>query len=261
MLIGVTGASGVLGKIVIKKLSNPNYDYKSFDGDVRDVNSINKWVHSYKFDSIIHLAAIVPTSEVKKDLLKAFEVNCIGTKNLIDALNKELTNPWFFYASTSHVYKPSNKPISENDPIEPISEYGLTKYAGEVLIRRNYNNACIGRIFSMYHKSQKPPFLYPVVLERLKREDLEKDFELYGAESVRDFLNAEEVADIILELMRRKATGIYNIASGKGIKIKDFVQSLTKTPIKIKNKGEQDILVADVSKLNKLLKNNEERKN
>ena len=78
---------------------------------------------------------------------------------------------------------------------------------------------------------------------------------------MRDFLNAEEVADIILELMKRKATGTYNIASGKGIKIKDFVQSLTKTPIKIVNKGEQDILVADVSKLNKLLKNNEERKN
>jgi len=113
----------------------------------------------------------------------------------------------------------------------------------------------------MYHKTQKPPFLYPVMLERLKTEDLKKDFELYGAESVRDFLNAEEVADIILELMKRKATGTYNIASGKGIKIKDFVQSLTKTPIKIVNKGEQDILVADVSKLNKLLKNNEERKN
>ena len=37
MLIGVTGASGVLGKIVIKKLSNLDYDYKSFDGDILEM--------------------------------------------------------------------------------------------------------------------------------------------------------------------------------------------------------------------------------
>ncbi len=255
MIVGVTGANGVLGKIITEKLSVLGHKYIPFSGDIRNVDDVTKWVSTNNFDSVIHLAAIVPPSEVKNDLMKAFEVNSIGTKNLVDALNTQSKKPWLFYASTCHVYKSSDKPISEDSPIEPISEYGLTKYAGEVLIRRNYTNACIGRIFSMYHKTQKPPFLYPTMLQRLQSEDLSKEFELYGAESVRDFLNAENIADIILELMKKGVTGTYNIASGKGVKIRDFVQSLTDVPLRIKDMGGQDMLVADISKLNKVLNN------
>ncbi|MBP8707392.1 MAG: SDR family oxidoreductase [Caldisericia bacterium] len=258
MLVGVTGANGVLGKIITKKLSALGYEYVPFSGDIRNINDVANWVDNNNFDSVIHLAAIVPPSEVKNDLIKAFEVNCIGTKNLVDALNAKSQKPWLFYASTCHVYKSSNKPLSEDDPIEPISEYGLTKYAGEVLIRKNYDNACIGRIFSIYHKTQKPPFLYPTMLQRLQNEDLTKEFELYGAESIRDFSNAEDVADIIIKLMERKVVGTYNIASGNGVKIRDFVQSLTDIPLKIKDMGGQDTLVADVNKLNKLLNNEKE---
>jgi len=78
-------------------------------------------------------------------------------------------------------------------------------------------------------------------------------FKLYGAESIRDFLNAEDVIDIIIKLMEKKAKGIYNIGSGKGIKIRDFVQSLTSNKLDIKEMGDSDYLVADISKLNKLL--------
>ena len=90
-------------------------------------------------------------------------------------------------------------------------------------------------------------------MDRLKNENLTKPFELYGANSVRDFLNAEEIVDIIIELMEKKAKGIYNIASGNGIKIKDFVQKLTDKKLTIKEKGDNDYIVADITKLNKVL--------
>ena len=105
----------------------------------------------------------------------------------------------------------------------------------------------------MYHKTQKPPFLYQNIINRLNREDLTKDFELYGAESVRDFLNAEEVADIIIFLMRKKVVGTFNIASGKGTKIRDFVQGLTEKKLRIKDMGGKDSLVANIDKLKKIL--------
>jgi len=254
MKIGITGASGVLGRILVDKISQQGYEYKSFEGDIRNISDIQDWVDSsFPFDVVIHLAAIVPTSQVRENLGQAFDVNSVGTKNLVDVLNEKASNCWLFYSSTGHVYKSSNEEISEENDIEPISEYGLTKYAGEVLAKKNFKNLCIGRIFSMYHDTQNPPFLYPNIKKRLEEEDLTKFFELYGAESVRDFLNAEDIADIILKLMGKKPQGVYNIASGKATKIRDFVQSMTEEKLKIVSLGNKDILVANIDKLNKLI--------
>jgi nucleoside-diphosphate-sugar epimerase len=254
MKIGITGASGVLGSILVKKLNEEGYEYSSFDGDIRKVSDIQKWVDSSSpLDVVIHLAAIVSTSQVRENLGEAFEVNSVGTKNLVDVLNDKSPKTWVFYSSTSHVYKSKDKAISEDDEIEPVSEYGLTKYAGEVLAQKNYENLCIGRIFSMYHDTQKPPFLYPNIKKRLTEEDLEEPFELYGAESIRDFLNAEDIADIIIEMAKKKPCGVFNIASGNGTKIRDFVQSMTKKKLKIKALGNNDVLVANVDKLKRLL--------
>ncbi len=38
---------------------------------------------------------------------------------------------WFFFASTSHVYGSSKKKIKENSSINPITNYGTTKYLAE----------------------------------------------------------------------------------------------------------------------------------
>jgi nucleoside-diphosphate-sugar epimerase len=251
--IGITGATGVLGQIILKRFKELGIHYSLFEGDVRFLNDFKIWFENNKFVGIIHLAAIVSTSVVKNNFDMAIDINVNGTKNLIDALNLSKQTPWLFYSSTSHVYESKNIPILETDIIKPISEYGKTKYLAENIIIENYENYCIGRIFSFYHKTQKKPFLYPTMIERIKNENLEKLFELYGANSVRDFLNAEEVVNIILKLMNFRANGIYNIGSGKGTKIKDFVQNLTEKKLNIGGVGISDYLVANISKLNKLL--------
>lgn len=53
--------------------------------------------------------------------------------------------------------------------------------------------------------------------------------------------------------MEKKVLGTFNIASGEGIQIKDFVKSMTKREIKIKSLGEPDYLVANIDKLNRFL--------
>lgn len=252
-LIGITGAYGVLGNIFQEKLTEKNIPYSCFKGDICSKDDIKIWLENHQFTSIIHLAAIVATKEVQEDIKRAEEINIKGTDNIIEILLSFGQNPWFFYASTSHVYQSKDSPIQEEDTINPISEYGRTKYEAEKIINKKYMNYCIGRIFSFYHKTQRKPFLYPSILDRLENENLAKPFNLFGAESIRDFLNAEEVVDIILKLANIKARGIYNIASGKGIKIKEFVQNISKTKLNIENVGEKDYLVANISKLKREL--------
>ena len=151
MKVGITGSTGTLGKILVQQLKN----YHCFEGDICSKKDINTWIKTNNFSEIIHFAAIVPTSKVENNLSKAYQVNTIGVKYLIEVLQSCRKHPWLFYASTSHVYKSKNTPINELDPIEPVSEYGKTKYEAEKIILKNYHNYCIGRIFSFYHKTQK----------------------------------------------------------------------------------------------------------
>jgi len=253
MDIGITGSTGVLGKILIKRLEKLRLRYSCYDGDICSSDDIETWIVGNKFSVIIHLAAIVSTINVKNRPSLAYEVNTIGTKKLLDKIKSSERNPWLFYASTSHVYKSKRIPIKELDPIQPISEYGKTKYEAEQLLRDNYKNLCVGRIFSFYHESQEDCFLYKNIMRRLKEEDLDLPFYLFGANSARDFLYADDVVEIIVALMMNKSKGIYNIGSGKEILIRDFVQKLSPKKLNIKMKGSDDYLVADISKLNKVL--------
>jgi UDP-glucose 4-epimerase len=261
-MIGITGASGVLGKILCEKLKNQNIKYSAFKSDIRDYIALDEWVVNNGIDYIIHLASKVAVKEVEENIDTAYDINVSGTINIIKVLKNNPKTIDLFYASSSHVYKSSSKSIKETDDLEPVNSYGLTKYISELLLldfkKKNLDiNICIGRIFSFYHFSQKPPFLYPNLMERFKNEDLKKPFKLYGANSTRDFLNAEEVCDIIIQLVKRKYDGVVNIASGKSSKIIDFVKSIAPCEFNFELMDNENIthLNADVSLLQKILQN------
>ena len=82
----ITGYSGVLGKRILKKLP---FKFIFFRGNISNFLEVENWVLKNNFQVLIHLAAIVPTSLVKKKYKKAYNVNVSGTKNLINALLKK----------------------------------------------------------------------------------------------------------------------------------------------------------------------------
>ena len=121
----------------------------------------------------------------------------------------------------------------------------------------SFLNLCIGRIFSFYHDTQKPPFLYPNLKKRFETEDLNAPFVLYGANSTRDFLPAEEVCSIIIKIVDKRAKGVVNIASGKPIKIIDFVKKIAPVNLNFKINSEEKTnhLNADITLLNSIIEN------
>ncbi|WP_158728788.1 MULTISPECIES: NAD(P)-dependent oxidoreductase [unclassified Flavobacterium] len=261
-MIGITGASGVLGKIICNKLEKDNIEFSTFNTDIRDDNAVIDWVKNNKLTYIIHLASKVAVSDVENNIHEAYDVNISGTINLIKAIKIHNQPIGFFYASTSHVYESSSKILNESDTVNPINSYGLTKWMSEMLLndfKKKYSNInlCIGRIFSFYHKSQLPPFLYPNLMKRFEEEDLSKPFKLFGANSTRDFLNAEEACDIIIKLVLGNYEGTINIASGKSIKIIDFAQKMAPQKINFDFDDTETVnhLNADISLLNSIIKN------
>jgi len=252
--IGITGSTGVLGKILTKSLKK-KYKVVCFRSDIRKISKVRKWIKNNKFDAIFHLASLVPVKACEKNPYKACEINIGGTKNILDSINKVEKKPWFFYSSTSHVYKLKKTPVSENDKISPRTFYGYTKWIGEQLIENNFfnnkMNFCIGRIFSFYSNSQSKDFLYPSIKKKIKEND--RSIFLFNAYNVLDIQKAENVVKIIYKLFKKRAEGVFNIGTGAGIEIKDFAKKFTKKKIIINtNTKRKIIVVADIKKLNSI---------
>jgi len=153
MRIALTGASGVLGTILMAHWSEP--EFVQFESDISEYSNFKNWYEeSGPFDGVIHLAALVPVEQAKAEPLRAFNVNVRGTLNVLETIRTQsLKNkPWIFYSSTSHVYENSKDPLKETSTINPITFYGQTKAQGDKwceIYREQYGlNVCVGRIFS-----------------------------------------------------------------------------------------------------------------
>tara|TARA_Y100001958_G_scaffold155565_1_gene146465 strand:+ start:60 stop:617 length:558 start_codon:yes stop_codon:yes gene_type:complete len=169
--IGITGGNGSLGKVLISSYNKVKF-FK-FKSDIRNKQKIFEWVKKNNFNAIIHLAAVVPIKTVNKDRKKAYNVNFIGTKNIVDVVAKSEVG-WFFFSSTSHVYSSSKKKISESFKKKPISFYGKTKLLAENYIikklHKSKKNYCIGRIFSTSNINQKKNYLVPDLIQKIRKE-------------------------------------------------------------------------------------------
>jgi len=255
---GITGATGVLGKKIIKEL---DYKFIKFKKNITNKNEVEKWIKKNQFDLIIHLAAIVPTKTVKENYIKAKNVNFIGTKNLVDSINRyNIKLQWFFYASTSHVYKIKKKIeyLGENSKKNPHTLYGKTKLMSENYIKKNLSKkyvACIGRIFSFTDKSQKKDFFFPSIVNKILKSK-KKILKFEDLNHYRDFISTEDICFAINTLWKIRAKGTYNIGSGKGIFLEDLVARICqKLKVKFfirKNYKSCTYLIANIKKIKKI---------
>ena len=238
---------------------NKKFNFLPFKGDITKKQSVEKWISKNNFKILLHFAAIATVSEVEKNFRNAKKVNYHGTKNLVDAIVKYKPSNliWFFYASTSHVYKSSSKLIKEVDKKVPINLYGLTKLMAEkyILKKKKYSRVgfCIGRVFSFTHYKQNDSYFIPAVYSKIYIKKEKKIF-LSGLNQYRDFIGPKDICDAIYFLCKKKPAGIYNIASGKKNKLFKIVKILLgnkKVEITTDKKRDKN-LAANISKIKKL---------
>mgnify|MGYP006084353671 CR=1 FL=1 len=258
---GITGHTGSLGRILIKNKKNIRFNL--FKGDIRKKNTIKSWVQRNSFDAIIHLAAIVPIKVVNHNRKKAYEVNYLGTKNIVDEVLKNKIQ-WFFFSSTSHVYKSSRFKLNENSKKQPISYYGKTKLLAENYIIKKFKNKeskfCIGRIFSTANANQKINYLVPDLKRKIKKT--KKKIILNDLNHSRDFISMHDISKIIYLLHHRKYKGIINIGTGSALSLKEIAKTICKKfkkEYEFKDNKKSTFLVADNTKLRKLYKFNKKK--
>ena len=244
--IGITGSTGLLGSYVKNNFKNVKFD--CFKGDITNKKDIRHWLKGKKFEALFHFAAVVPTSKVLNNYVSSKKVNYVGTKLLIDEVQKNQTTKWFLFSSTSHVYKFAKKKINENSIIKPISKYGQTKLMAEkyLLKKKQKVKICIIRIFSFTNFNQEKTFFIPSIYKKILDSNLLK---LDNINHVRDFIDIADINSAIKLLYRKKLTGIYNLGSGKPtflINVVKHLASILKKKYVINKPNKQTKLVADI---------------
>jgi UDP-glucose 4-epimerase len=131
MLVLVTGASGYLGRAVVRALTmSSHHSVRTFDGDLLAPDSLGPAVSGV--DAAVHLAARTRVRESFADPIRYFQVNVTGTVNLLAALRPG--TPLVFASSASVYGTPTSQPIPESCRLDPQNPYAATKAAAESAI-------------------------------------------------------------------------------------------------------------------------------
>ena len=258
----VTGSSGVVGRRLVQQLRERGFGDRTvaFFGDVSSGEDVKKFVDSAGcIGACVHLAAVVPLATANDDPVRTYEVNAVGTGRIIDAIGRKSENAYFLHCSTSHVYSPSGSPLSESAPTGPSSVYGRSKLAAEQLAAdvasQRTVRLAVARIFSLWAEDQQGSFLYPSLMRRFSAAQPGDSVRVAGGSNVRDFLHADEVARLLVELLLREVSGVVNIASGEPRMVLDFARDHAPEGISVDSDdaGSATTIVADTARLRELL--------
>ncbi|KUK16871.1 dTDP-4-dehydrorhamnose reductase [Thermococcus sibiricus] len=155
MRVAIIGANGQLGSDLVEVFGEDSsfevvpLTHSDLDVTILDTLEVLK---ELKPDVIINTAAYVRVDDAELYPEKAFQVNAIGALNVARAA--EEINAVNVYISTDYVFDGSKgEPYTEEDSPNPVSVYGLSKYAGEIFTRNYSRKHYIIRVASLYGKA------------------------------------------------------------------------------------------------------------
>ena len=212
MNILVTGGAGYLGSVIVPLLLDKGYDVTVYDnlmynqltlsdlcyksnfkfvyGDVRDYKKLNEYVQ--KADVIIPLAAIVGFPACEKDKQLAEEVNYNQIYDLITNTSKEQT---IIFPNTNSGYGTRSSGIcTEDQKLQPISHYGITKCNAEDILLQN-GNAIIFRFATVFGVSPRMR-LDLLVNEFVYKALTDKYITIFERKAVRNYIHIRDVASV-----------------------------------------------------------------
>lgn len=155
MRVAVIGSNGQLGQDLLKtapgKVEVIPFTRKDFDITDR-AKVFENFAGGRTIDVVINTAAFHKTDVCEDEPAKAFLVNSVGVKNIVDAC--ALSGAVLVHISTDYVFDgkklESKEPYFEDDEPNPINIYGVSKYAGEIIIRNYLEKYYIVRSSSLY---------------------------------------------------------------------------------------------------------------
>ena len=230
----ITGASGFIGLNLVRALTGmgaevlvidrmqPADHFPGMEFEWADLRHLNK---TYECDYLIHLAAITNAGYAEKYPLDTYEVNVLGTVNL---LNHVQVSERILFPSTALIYGASQTPLNENSEIETASTYAQSKFLGEQILKFHSDRYgvphTVVRFFNVYGPGQLPLYIVPQVVRQTMEDG---KIVIRNGTVVRDLLFVQDCIEAVLKLAvtPQAANSTFNIGSGRSHTIAEVARA------------------------------------
>ena len=274
-------------QVISKENKNHINNLEFFQGDIRDYEFLEKLFTDQisidsNFDAVIHLCGLKSVEESVKKPISYWDVNVLGTINLLKVMQKfECYN--LLFSSSATVYgNVLDKPIREDFAVIPINTYGETKATVEKILFElqkdsNYKfKIGVLRFFNPVgaHGSGligelplgKPNNIFPLILDTAygikdKVNIFGNDWPTDDGTAIRDYVHVMDLAESFIGILNYLISNkpVYfnlNIGTGKGTSVLKLLKTFEKVnKVKVpysfceRRKGDVPFLVAENSLL------------
>lgn len=210
---------------------------KLLPADIRDGFSMRNVVQTVQPDWLFHLAAQSFVPESWKAPHETLYTNTIGTLNVLEAVRQVGCDTIIQVAGSSEEYGlvlPSETPIRETNPLRPMSPYGVSKVATDLLAQQYFRSYGLKAIITRSFNSEGPrrpevfvTSFYAKRIAQIMKGKKEPILELGNMEAERDFTDVRDTVKAFLLLVQKGIPGeVYNLCSGISRKVQFIVDYL-----------------------------------
>jgi len=241
MRVAVTGSSGFVGSHLVPYLRGQGDDVVTIDRtgsppvDVTDAAEVREVLRAARPEAVYHLAALSHVGQSWGAPEVVFRVNAVGALNVLRACIDAGVER-VLVAGSADVYGvvgPDDLPLTEESRIRPITPYGASKAAADVLALQTYLGDGLGtlrvRAFNHTGPGQSASMLVPGLAQRIA--DAERagssKVKVGRVDVVRDLSDVRDVVRAYRLLVEAGTPGeAYNVCSGRGVSVGDVADTM-----------------------------------
>jgi nucleoside-diphosphate-sugar epimerase len=197
------------------------------EGSLADRSAMDAVADAVRPRVVLHLGAYTHVGKSWQRVDECVQVNVQGTVNLLQALA-----PYGYdklvYTGTSEIYGDVEVPFSEEGPVNPISPYSVSKYAGERYCRMFHQGKqwpiVMVRPFNAYGPAQSPDRIIPEIIVRALRG---QELRMTQGRQTREFNYVTDLArGFVAAALHGEPGRLYNLGCGVEVSMRDLATTI-----------------------------------
>lgn len=208
----VAGANGQLGRALVALLG-PRLSWSggSAELDVRDGAAVLQRIAGVRPDVVINASAYNKVDAAESEPGEALATNAVGPAHLARACRE--SGALLVHVSTDYVFDgTADRPYAEDDPARPVSTYGASKLAGEILVAASGCDHLLVRtsgVFGVGGSRSKGGSFVDRILARARSGQALR----VVSDQVFSPTYAPDLAQGIVSLVERRARGLVHVSN------------------------------------------------